>query len=509
MNMVTRRRPLAALACAAAGLLAALSCDTGRGSEDRAKAPGGPNVVLVSIDTLRADRVNSYGYEARRTSPRLDALAREGILFENHITAAPWTTPAHLSLLTSLDPSTHGMTQAFFEMYDGLFGGREFFKLPERRVTLAEALRGAGLRTAAFTGGGPLDPSLGFGQGFEEYHTSMFKLRERNVAEMLDWLGAHRDERFFLFWHHFEVHAPYLHTDFLSDVLPPAKAARLRAATQKLTRAHAEDVWPGVVEVQTSAQWTLLDEQKALTRDVCEALYTGGVLAADRWLGRLLDRLRELGLYEHTLIVVTSDHGDEMAERKAKNFYDVHGHSLYEEIVHVPLVIRLPEGRAAGTRVSGVSRTIDVMPTVLDVLGVPPANDEMQGRSLGPDWTGPGDAPERVAFTEALAKPFEKKSLRTARYKYILNVHENMVKRHGRSFLPDRPLRPQLFDLETDPGERTNLLVPRPDEGTKARADSLDQALRQHVAGDRGEAEPTRLDESTMERLRALGYLER
>jgi arylsulfatase A-like enzyme len=336
----------------------------------------------------------------------------------------------------------------------------------------------------------------------------MFKLREQNVAEMLDWVEAHQSERFFLFWHHFEAHAPYLHTDFVSDVLPEPEASRLKAGMKAISEAPLEGVWPGEPEVQTTAQLTLLEDQGVFTRDVCEALYSGGVLAADRWFGRLVERLRELSLYDRTMIIVTSDHGEEMAERNPEKYYDVHGHSLYEEIVHVPLIIRLPGGQARGTRVARVTRTIDVMPTTLDVLGVPPATDEMQGQSLVPYWRDSHVVPERIAFTEALATPHEKKSVRTARYKYILSLPEKIVRRHGRNFLPDRPLQSQLFDLQVDPVERINLLAAQPDEATAAVAASLDRALREHVAGERGEAEPTRLDENAIERLRALGYVE-
>jgi hypothetical protein len=135
------------------------------------------NVVLVSIDTLRADRLGCYGYNRRPTSPVIDSLAEESVLFENYIASAPWTTPSHLSLFTSLYPSSHGVMTSFTEMWDGLeFGGTSYHKLPGSRVTLAEALAEKGFATAAFTGGGPMDPAIGFDQGFEVYDTSMFKL---------------------------------------------------------------------------------------------------------------------------------------------------------------------------------------------------------------------------------------------------------------------------------------------------------------------------------------------
>jgi arylsulfatase A-like enzyme len=493
------------LAVAALGSL--LSCGRGAKPADPGLSKENVNVVLVSIDTLRADRLNSYGYKKRKTSPNLDTLAREGILFENFITAAPWTTPAHLSLLTSLHPSAHGVVEPFGQMYRSLFDGGDFLSLAESRVTLAEVLKAEGFRTVAFTAGGPLDPKLGFGQGFEEYTTSMYKLQEQNMGEMFAWLEKNRESRFFLLWHHFEVHAPYLNADFVDDVLPPDAARWLQAETRALSRVPPERLWPGGAQYQRIRQETVLKQHDLFTRDVCDALYTSGVLSADRWLGRLVEVLRDTGLYEKTMIVVTSDHGEQMGERGGGDIYNVHGHKVFEEMIRVPLVIRLPNQAAAGTRVPQVTRTIDIMPTVLDYLGIEPANDEMHGESLVPYWVTPADAPEQIAYTEALARSNEKKSLRTSRYKYILNVGRELVQEFGRGQLPDDPLRPQLFDLDVDPDERINLLKRERDPAVKAMAAEFDRMLRDHVARNQGQPEPTLLDEDTIERLRALGYL--
>ena len=187
------------------------------------------SVLLISVDTLRADRLNCYGFKRHITSPNIDSLARDGILFENCITASPWTIPAHMSMLTSLHPSTHGMTIPFHELFKDLYHiSYDLSKLPESRTTLAEVLKTNGFTTAAFTGGGTLEPVIGFGQGFDLYDTSMVKLGDHNMSAMYDWIKQNWNRQFFLFWHHFEVHAPYLHGDFLSGVLPKESADQVR-----------------------------------------------------------------------------------------------------------------------------------------------------------------------------------------------------------------------------------------------------------------------------------------
>ena len=185
------------------------------------------HVVLISADTLRADRLGAYGYTARPTSPRVDALAEEALLFEVHIAAAPWTTPSHMSLLTGLTPTRHGVTGGDRGLREALQGERPFERLPAAVTTLAEALRDEGWATGAFTGGATLDPRIGFDQGFGEYDASMVKLDGHKVDRVLSWIDAHDERPFFLFWHTFEVHAPYVSPEFLQDVLPTQRAHAL------------------------------------------------------------------------------------------------------------------------------------------------------------------------------------------------------------------------------------------------------------------------------------------
>jgi arylsulfatase A-like enzyme len=469
-----------------------------------------PNVVLISLDTLRADRLNTYGYRDRAVSPHIDGLARDGILFERHITASPWTTPAHLSLLTSLWPHSHGVIQSVAWLLRGLHGGGEYQRMAASHQTLAEVLARGGYTTAAFTGGSTLDPTIGFDQGFDLYDTSMAKVSAERLAVVTEWIAAHRHRPFFLFWHTFEVHAPYHDGTFLGDVLPPEKAAVLDRQLAKVTDPEgpflAEDVGKD-----------LLRDADAYTPAVCSALYDGGVRSADRWVGRILEALRAAGLYDRTLVVLTSDHGEQLGEASDETggafrdgrFYSAHGHTLYEELIHVPLIVKLPGAPGPARRVSAVSRAIDVMPTILDVVGLAPAAPgPQQGLSLRPLWEG-RPSPPRQAFTEALSSDRESKSLEGSRYKYVVSMWPRQVGRHGRSWVApeERLAGRELYDLTADPGERRNLLRdPTPE--TRRLARRFDTELRRRAAEAPGNAERTQLSEEALERLRALGYIE-
>jgi arylsulfatase A-like enzyme len=459
------------------------------------------NVVLISSDTLRSDRLNCYGYAERRVSPHIDALARDGILFRRHNTVSPWTTPSHVSLLTSLYPSTHGVIDTFGRLRAA---DHEFTRLPDRRRTLAEVLADEGLTTAAFTGGITLDPAIGFDQGFSRYSTSLYKLNDVNQREVLDWLRRRADRRFFLFLHDFETHAPYLRTDLLPDSSAEVKEAYDEAAK----RLGDLDVASPDRHVRVSAYAAqILVEHGAFNRDVVSALYDGGVLSVDAWLGRVVATLRDLGIYDRTLIVFTSDHGEELAERSDR-FWDHHGHSVHKEVVRVPLIVKLPHQEHAGTVVEAVTNTVHVMPTILDVLGVEPGEHEMQGRSLRPLWEGTDSGEDWVSFTEATTTDRELKAVRSRRYKYIVSIDPELVREHGRSYVPEEPSSRMLFDMQLDPLAQHNLLdvAGHPEAATTAA--ELDQVLRSFVAETRGASEKVRLDDEAVRRLRALGYVD-
>ncbi|MCP4679351.1 MAG: sulfatase-like hydrolase/transferase [Deltaproteobacteria bacterium] len=465
------------------------------------------NIIYISIDTLRADHLNCYGYKKHKVSPEIDALARDGILFEKHITAAPWTTPTHLSMFTSLSPSTHGMNASFQSIIDQFQSGGQFSRLPESRVTLAEVLKENGYATSAFTGGGPMDPRLGFGQGFDTYETSMFKLKKGNMGVMYDWLKKHVSKKIFLFWHHFEMHAPYLHADFLSSVMPPEIAAKMKKEFRQIKMLPEEKLWPaGAVDLRQE-EVKILKKYYAFNRHVCETMYAACVSVSDRWLGQFLKTLRRKRIYDKSLIVLTSDHGEEFADHNPAHFYNMHGHTLYDEMVHVPLIIKLPNQAHAGKRVSDVSRVVDIMPTILDILSLKPKKDEMQGKSLRSTWEDSSDSKPRSAFSEALTTPKEKKSIRTNRYKYIITLDKNTVSEHGRSYVPEAPAKRELYDLRKDRKEKSNLLKDRHSPNFDKIAAGFEQRIRDHLPEKSGEAEAVDLDTDVIERLKSLGYI--
>lgn len=465
------------------------------------------NVILISADTLRADHLNCYGYRHRRTSPNVDALARDGIVFENHISASPWTTPSHMSLFTSLYPTAHGVTQSFEELVSNVLGRGTFNTLGEGLTTLSEVLQAEGYATAAFTGGGPMDPGIGFGRGFASYDTSMYKIDEVNMGAVLSWIRQNSGTPFFLFWHSFEVHAPYLHTDFLEQVLSPEQTTPISRKFDQL-REGLVDSSPELMERQglIAAASRFLRQSGAMNREVTEALYDGGIVSFDRYLGELVQLLRDVGLYDRSLIIVTSDHGEEFADH-SRLIFDAHGHSVYEELVRVPLIIKLPDQRHAGTRIDAVVRNIDVMPTVLRELSISPRVNHMQGMPLQPLWESSQPSSPRLAFSEALAAGLEMKSVRTRRHKYILSIGPEDVSKRGRHFIPERPMRRELFDLLEDPKERRNLLETEGRDVAELTS-VLDQELRAYASQPREAVGEVELEESTIERLRELGYIE-
>ena len=377
-----------------------------------------------------------------------------------------------------------------------------YVSIPDSRVTLAETLSGAGYRTAAFTGGITLDPRVGFAQGFDLYDTSMYKLGAGQMQPMMDWMAAEPDRPFFLFWHTFEVHAPYTRGRFL-----PRERAGLVTDLARLTEMITSDPSAAFHGSAGELVTELLDRHDARNAETCSDLYDGGIAATDFWVGRLLEVLLDRDLYDSTLIVLTSDHGEELADHDPEAFYDMHGHTNYDEMLRVPLVVKLPGSAHAGTRVAAVTSGVDVMPTVLEVAGIAAPVDQMQGESLVPLWSGAGGE-GRIAFAEAAAYYPEIKSVRDARYKLIFDISPETVEEHGRSFVPPVPQRRRLFDLRADPGEHRDLLAGAPGAETERVASELEKRLRAFAASAPGEVEEIELDDEAVERLKAMGYVQ-
>jgi arylsulfatase A-like enzyme len=314
------------------------------------------NVVVVSIDALRADHVGVYGYE-RDTTPHLDALAAESAVFRNVYAAAPWTLPSHISMLTGLDCRTHRV------YYEG-------DRLDPARRTLASILRANGYTCGAVTGGGFVNAIFGFSKGFESYGMDEGEIGAANLAEnsarlVAGWLDVNADRPFFLFLHTYQVHTPY-HP-------PEAYAGRY------LSPGDGRKSWDFVANL---GGWThTFRPLPELERLEAVGLYDAEIRYTDEALiGPLIEKLKALGVYDRTLLIVTSDHGTEFFDHGGWH----HTWSLYNGTIKVPLIVKFPGKRFAGRSVSPAVRSIDIVPTVLETLGIGFEAETFDGRSLRP-----------------------------------------------------------------------------------------------------------------------------
>ncbi len=399
------------------------------------------NVLLITMDTTRADALSCYRGGPMVISPMLDRLAEQSFLFEYCLTSTPMTLPGHASILTGLYPRSHGAR------YNG------YFSLDEGIETWAEVMKKQGYRTAAFISAFVLDSIFNLDQGFERYSDkytlsrsdAMAIVRQANserraeetTADVLGWLGKHGREPFFIWVHYFDPHYKY-------D--PPVPYDRMFTGARS-------------------------------------GSYLGEIAYTDNCIDQLLGGLKEMGVYERTLVVVTSDHGEGLGDHGEMT----HSFFLYDSTLHVPLIIHLP-GQRRGRRVGGQVRVIDIMPTVLDYLGVD-APGPLDGSSLLPVLKGDVEKMTLENNAEALAGYFEYNwpalySLSDGRYKYIL---------HG---------APELYDRFYDKRELRNVNAEADAKARRLRGKLLSY-LRRPSAAQRA----TQPDAQAVDKLRSLGYL--
>lgn len=457
---------------AGAGLLLLLA---GAGCA-RSPAPPAGNLVVVCIDTLRTSHLGAYGYR-RATSPAIDALAARGALFRSAQSPSNWTVPAVGSILTGRLPSEHGAHLGA--------GPRELGRAPEAPRSLrqdlpllSELLARQGFATALWSG----NPYL-YGRFKDGFQTATVGRADGDaqIDAILAWLAARGGGRFFLYWQIMDLHQP---------LDPPAA----------LERRFAADAPPGFPSEKVR-DWDFARLEDDATpafrayREQRTALYDATLVHVDELVRRLLDELRRAGLERSTLVVVTADHGEEFwdhwREERAladdpRGIWGIgHGHTMYQELLHVPLVFAGP-GVAAGARSPCPVDLLDLVPTALARLGLPPLPGA-RGRDLSPLLAG--DHPPcaaRPLLAEAPAYGPDSFALRLGRFKLV---------RRGEQVV-------RLYDLAGDPEERTDLAPRRPD--AVAQLTALARAARGPAASATPE---TVLDEKVRADLRALGYL--
>jgi arylsulfatase A-like enzyme len=440
-----------------------------------------PNVVLISIDTLRPDHLGSYGYP-KPVSPAIDSLAADGAVFENVYSTAPWTLPAHVSMLTGLNNVRH---RVYYEKD----------KLDPRVPTLAEKMRERGYATGAVTGAGFVNASFGFAKGFDSYAMNQADLVDPRLAEeggkdAVAWIEAHNDRPFFLFVHTYQVHCPYKSPN---------------AYIEKFTR---DDPWWRSFEFSKDlgGRAGAFGALTAAERTHVIGLYDAGVRYTDDTLIKpIIDELRRLGLYDRTLIVVTSDHGEEFYDHGGWN----HTHSVFDELIRIPLILKMPGSEYRGRRYTPLVRVTDIMPTILDAADVSLDGLSINGRSLRSVLEGREKA-DRI-FSAELAEDAagiiipQRVATNEGRLKIILNQPFTEEQWAFYKTKPPAPGAIEFFDLHADPGETRNL-ADRPDLAPQVRA-LLEQARKFALLIPRKDESKGKFDKALEDQLRALGYI--
>ncbi len=450
-----------------------------------------PNVLLIGIDTLRADRLGPWGGSAE--TPAIDRLVREGVVFRRARSVAPATGPAFASIMTSRFPPSHGVVQSAMEL--------------DRRVpTLAERLRREGYATAAFVSAYVLDARYGLDRGFDHYDDELVTrfggaLEEKDSVTLAErtesWLRSHSERPFFVWAHAFDPHSPYrcwrddfgdgdeLHGRWLVETMQ--QVGRREGGAARLARLHR--------------------------------CYQREVEHVDRLVGRLLATLDDLGVREETLVVLVADHGEALAERSG---YIGHIHSLHEPVLHVPLIVRFPDGRFAGRVDERPVSSLDILPTVLEALDLP-RESGVAGESLVAVLDG---APRRARPHVSMREPahwFEEGE--------AFAIYEAEWKLIDYQSAP-----PELYHLASDPAERVNLAEQHPDRVValqaalaawkrevgyrkrwttgvrrwlrRAKHATLAWIAREEPLPDVAAQDARDLDPEEVRQLRALGYLE-
>jgi arylsulfatase A-like enzyme len=425
-----------------------------------------PQVILISVDCLRADHMKLYGYE-RDTTPHLDSFSMDSVVFEAASSASSWTLPAHMSMLTGLTPSFHAVSRER--------------KLATSIAYLPQILSAAGYESDGVVSGAYLSPSFGFERGFHNYRVLSEPRAGEVVDETLGLLARTEGRDFFFFVHLFDPHWRYLPPeDFVERFgpRPPELDALLNKVIDRQPPAGPEDI------------------------ERLKNLYDGEVSHVDRELGRLLDGLRARGLYDDALIIVTSDHGEA--------FYE-HGHwqhseTLYQEMIRVPLIVKWPiDTVARSARITEPVSLVDIFPTILEAAHVP--SGDSQGQSLARYLETTQQARSGITVSEVIwwssEETGKKIAMRSRDLKYIATFRGEP----GDDLAIGEMVQEELYDLTADPEEKNNLETSHDMAAFRKELHAhLEQARRFRAEQDNGGT--VVVDESIREQLKALGYIQ-
>jgi len=436
-------------------------------------APAPTRVILIGVDTLRADHLGTYGH-TRPTSPFLDALSEQGVVFEQTFATSPWTLPSFASIFTGRPMSGHAAgidtTTSDEEWDEAQVGTYDRAKLDPGVATIAEVISAAGIPTIAVAQNPYMDPIFGLDRGFDEYDYSRGENAEKRRADVvvdhaLEWIDRQEGDDFFLFVHFFDPHMNY----------------------------GAPEPWGGLFTSEVGGDFGLpVTGHRALRNNAANlpparkefiaAAYDEEVRFVDAEIERFVVALKERGIWDESLVIFTADHGEELFEHGGFE----HGHTMYNEVIRVPLVVWGP-GIAAGRNTTPVS-IADIAPTILDALGLDVFEGTM-GKSLWPLLTRGEDLPQRLLVAEgALWGPDLRAGIAWP-HKVILDLESGQVR---------------LFDLSSDPREQEDL------GGESALARTLLDRLEMQILASSQNVrhQGVELDPEMVRRLRSLGYIQ-
>ncbi|HEY3309021.1 MAG TPA: sulfatase-like hydrolase/transferase [Desulfuromonadaceae bacterium] len=406
------------------------------------------NVVFVSFDALQAAHVGSLGY-ARDVTPTIDAMAKAGFSFTNNMSVASWTVPASMSWFTGVYPSEHRLTNKFavFNPPNNVISNLK--ELSPNLVTLAEVLKQNGYATGGFTGNAGVSGGFGYGQGFDTYFFEKGKFGSMGVSipKALEWLKENKNRKFFMFLHGYDMHGQNVPAEgFDYRFVEKGYDMRFSGSAKEQEALREEGLEKGSV--------SLRPEDIKFWR----AIYDEKIQRTDARFKKFLEEFEKMGLMDKTLFVLTSDHGTEFFEHKRMD----HGFSLYDELIHVPLVIKLPRHKS-GKIIRDQVSSIDVMPTILDLLDVKmpeKASKQLRGSSLVPAFKGEAVAKEVFSETDYRQYTYKRSMITKDGWKFIYTLE-------GKNR--------ELYNLLKDPRELQNLVEQEP-----RRAYELEQKLFAH-----------------------------
>lgn len=421
-----------------------------------------PDIILISIDTLRPDRLHCYG-NPRRTSPAIDRLAEQGVQFTQAFSHSPWTLPSHAAMLTGQYPGRFFVSFSVIPQrtLDTLPLG---FEIPEEYPSLARVLNEHGYKTVSYNEGGYVG-GFGLEHGFDDYESTEWGYAFSRGAEFI----RNSQIPYFLFLHTFEPHHPYLRESIFAGSRPDG------IANIDWERGALDDQFWGdkaIVRGQPNLfdEWTPTPEQQEYFKTV----YDGGVRYADLMVQTIMEALEDRGTLHNTLIVLTSDHGEEFWE-SVPEYSLGHGHSQHDNLLHVPLVIRFPENQFAGKQINTQVRIADLAPTILDWAGIDPKPLKLAGESLV-SMMDTDTAPEpRIAYSGWNHFGQVQYSIRIDGYRYIYTPAPDVLFSPYNNPLPMHA----LYDLNNDPHAMENIADREPE-----RVDRMHEILLTHFEKD-------------------------